>query len=56
MYHVTKKLEILWKFLAQQWLSLKTKFSFGIDVYKLDKLHLDINILVRMSLEAFHLD
>jgi hypothetical protein len=56
MHHVTKSLQFLWKFLAQQHINSKTRFSLGIDACKLDKLDLDVSFLTRMTLGALCLD
>jgi hypothetical protein len=56
MHHVTKSLEFLWKFLAQQKINSKTKFSLGIDSCRLDKLDSDVNIPAIMSLGALCLN
>jgi hypothetical protein len=56
MHHVTKSLEFLWKFLAQQRINSNSKFSFGINACKLDKVDSDVNLLARMSSRALRLD
>jgi hypothetical protein len=53
---VTKSLEFLWKFLAQQRINSKIKFSLGIDACWFDKLDSDVGLLARMSSRALHLD